>query len=178
MKILKFPSLRQTFDYDCGPTALQAVLLYYGIEKRKDEIIDLVGADHLGTPPNKITKALKKFKLKCKYGKTSIGEIERFIDKKIPVILLIQAWPYIDQEKVDWENEWRHGHYVIAIGHNKKYICFEDPFSFYRSYVTKEELLKRWHDIDSRTKKKYINFGIAVYGKKPSYKLNKIVPIG
>ncbi len=178
MKILRFPSLRQTFEYDCGPTALQAVLLYYGTGVRKDEIIDLVGTDHQGTPPYKMVRTLKKLGLKCKYGKMTIRELEKFLDKKIPVILLIQAWPYVDEKITDWGNEWRHGHYVIAIGHNKKYICFEDPFSFYRSNVTKEELLKRWHDIDSRTKKKYMNFGIAIYGKKPSYNPNKIIPIG
>ncbi|MBS3080401.1 C39 family peptidase [Candidatus Pacearchaeota archaeon] len=178
MKILKFPSLRQTFEYDCGPTALQSVLLYYGIEKRKDEIIDIVGTDRHGTSPQKMVKSIKKFGLKCKHGKLTLRQVEKNLDKKIPVILLIQAWPYIDEPTVDWENEWRHGHYVIAIGYNKKGICFEDPFSFYRSYVTKEELLKRWHDIDARTKKKHLHFGIAVYGKKHAYKPNKIIPIG
>jgi len=178
MRILKFPSLRQTFEYDCGPTVLQAVLLYYGIEIRKDDIIEIVGTDHQGTQPYKMVKTIKKLGLKSKFGKMTLKELEKYLDKKIPVILLIQAWPYKDQEKINWEREWRHGHYVIAIGHNKKNICFEDPFSFYRSFVTKEELLKRWHDIDTRIKKKYTHFGIAVYGKKPTYDPNKIVPIG
>jgi len=39
MKILDFPELRQTFNYDCGAKALQSVLAYYGIDIREEEII-------------------------------------------------------------------------------------------------------------------------------------------
>ncbi len=39
MKILDFPELVQTYDYDCGAKALQAVLAYYGIEKHEDVLM-------------------------------------------------------------------------------------------------------------------------------------------
>jgi len=39
MKILEFPELRQTYEYDCGANALQGILAYYGMEIREELII-------------------------------------------------------------------------------------------------------------------------------------------
>jgi hypothetical protein len=36
--LLNFPDLRQIFNFDCGVTALQQVLIYYGIEKREVDV--------------------------------------------------------------------------------------------------------------------------------------------
>lgn len=47
--------------------------------------------------------------------------------RKIPVIVLIQAWLDDYEEDIDWNNIWEDGHYVVAIGSDDKYIYFEDP---------------------------------------------------
>ncbi len=39
MVLLDFPELRQAYDYDCGATALEAILAYYGIEVREELIL-------------------------------------------------------------------------------------------------------------------------------------------
>jgi|SRR3989344_2869868 len=171
MHIKHFPNLRQGFDYDCGATALQSVLFYYGINERLEKIMKLANTTKTGTSIESIKKVMKSYGLKTDIRKMELDNVKKYIDKKIPVILLIQAWT--EKKNVDWEKNWDDGHYVVAIGYDKNKIYFEDPSSIYKVYLTYEEFKKRWHDRVGN--KKYINYGVAVYGKKPSYSYNKII---
>jgi ABC-type bacteriocin/lantibiotic exporter with double-glycine peptidase domain len=172
MKKLHLPQFRQTYNYDCGATALQSILAYYGIEEREDRIIKIAKTTKDGTSIENIIKVIKKYGLKASSKKMTIEEVKKYIDKKIPVILVLQAWAH--KKKVDWENNWEDGHYTVAIGYTKDKIIFEDPAHFNNTYLTYKELEKRWHDMDTKGKK-YINHGIAVFGKKPEYKSDKII---
>ena len=40
---LNFPELRQTYNYDCGASALQGVMVYYGVEMREDVLMKEAG---------------------------------------------------------------------------------------------------------------------------------------
>ncbi len=174
MKILPFPDLRQTYDYDCGAKAIQGVLMYYGIDVREDEILETSKTDKRGTSVKGIEQTITKFGLKFDRGKMTVGDVKSYIDKECPVILLVQAWS--DDRNVDWENDWKDGHYVVAIGYDDTRLLFEDPSSIYRTYLTFNDLGKRWHDIGLNGIK-YINFGIAVYGKEPSFSAKKVIPL-
>ena len=44
-KLLDFPNTRQSFEYSCGPGAVQAVMAYYGQDFRESELIDLLKTD-------------------------------------------------------------------------------------------------------------------------------------
>jgi ABC-type bacteriocin/lantibiotic exporter with double-glycine peptidase domain len=68
MKILDFPSLAQTYGYDCGANVLRAVLFFYGLDSREDKIIKLAGACRRGTP----AKRIKKLGLKYQAEKMTI----------------------------------------------------------------------------------------------------------
>lgn len=166
MKILRFPELRQAYDYDCGANALESVLSYYGFDVSEDRIIKKAKTTKDGTSIKGILKTIKKFRLKSKSGEMTINQIKEYIDKKIPVILLLQAWT--EKKKVNWEKDWHDGHYVVAIGYDKSKFYFTDPSSVLRTYLTFKEFGERWHDIGTDGKK-YIHFGIAVYGKKPKF---------
>lgn len=163
MKILPFPELRQAYNWDCGASAIQSILIYYGLDVRAGLIIKEAGTnyDH-GTSPAQMKAVFKKYKLQCTAQKMTVADIKKSIDKKIPVILLLQAWS--PQEQVDWQNEWGNGHYVVAIGYDSKKIYFEDPFALGRTFLSYDELLTRWHDKD-KNGKKYINWGLVVTGK-------------
>ena len=89
-------------------------------------------------------------------------QVKEYINKKIPVIILLQAWA--KNKITDWEKNWKNGHYVVAIGYGRDKFYFEDPASALRTYLKYNEFEKRWHDL--RDKKKYIHFGFAVFGKK------------
>ncbi|MEF3691656.1 MAG: cysteine peptidase family C39 domain-containing protein [Candidatus Moraniibacteriota bacterium] len=152
MKILNFPELRQAYEYDCGASALQSVLAYYNIDVREELIIKYLKTNSKnGTSIKNMTQVLKKFNLKFESRKMTIMEIKDYINKKIPVLILLRAW---DDD-----------HWVVAIGYNKEKIIFEDPYSIKRSFLKNKEFLKKWHtnEIDSE----FPNHGIAVFSKKP-----------
>ncbi|TSC96214.1 MAG: bacteriocin-processing peptidase [Parcubacteria group bacterium Athens1014_10] len=172
MKIIKFPELRQTYNYDCGANAMQSILAFYGIDINEKTIMDIAGTKKSGTPIKGLEKVAKKYNLKFRAESMTIDKLKKYIDKNIPVILLIQAW--IDKknnQKIDWGENWSDGHYVIAIGYDHKKIYFEDPWSISRTYLSFKELNVRWHDVDSNGKK-FIDLGIIIYGKKGNYDLN------
>jgi len=140
---------------------LQAILAYYGINERIDEVIKQVGTTETGTPILNFEKVAEKYGLEAKTSEMKIEDVKKYLDKKIPVILPLQAYG--------------EGHYVTAIGYDSEKIYFEDPESIFRTYLTYEELNKRWHDIIGG--KKYVNYGIAIFGKKPVFDPEKTIPM-
>lgn len=173
MNIIKLPHLFQTYNYDCGVKALQIVLAYYGIKKREDYLIKHTKTSQKeGTPIQGIISLIKKYGLKIISSEMTIKDLKYFIKLKIPVILVLQAWT--KQKKINWQKDWNDGHYVVAIGYTNDRIIFKDPFSFELTYLRYKELEKRWHDVDANGKK-YIHHGIAVFGKPPRFKADKII---
>jgi len=172
MKTITLPKFRQTFEYDCGAKALQSVLVYYGIEIKEHQLIKDLKTTKEGTQIKNIIRVSKKYDLKTESKKMTIKDLKKYIKKKIPVIIVLQAWT--KKKNVDWENNWHDGHYVVAIGYTRNKIIFEDPSAFERTYLKHDELEKRWHDIDENSKK-YFHHGIAVSGKIPKFKSKKII---
>lgn len=99
----------------CGPASLKIVLEYFGIKKTEKELAKLSNANpHQGTKAKNIVKAAKKLGLKAFYKDfSSVKEIKKYIDKKIPVI-------------VDWFSH-DDGHYCPVAGIDKKFIYLQDP---------------------------------------------------
>ncbi len=184
MKKMVFPELRQNHYYDCGAIAMQGVLMYYGIDINEQTVMKIAGTNRkIGTSPAGLKKVAKKFGLKYKDGEMNLPLIKKYIKKKIPVIILIQAWkgllgiPAWKKNIKDWQKEWNDGHYVVPIGFDKERIYFEDPSCFVRTYLTFSEFEDRWRDlmIINGRKKKLVNYGIAFYGKKPVFNGNEAV---
>jgi len=159
IKILDVPNVNQTKDFSCGASAVKAILKYYNINiSEKDLINDLNTNSKNGTSINNIVNILKKYDLQSTIKTMSIQDLKDCVDKKIPVIIPIQAWP--DKEK-DYKNMWDEGHYVVVIGYDKDHIYFEDPaLSKSKAYLTFKELEEQWHDKSGSTK--YIKTGIIV----------------
>lgn len=163
-KTFDFPFVRQTFDYDCGSAATQMVLFYYGHDVREDEIMKLVGTtERRGTSIHGIKKALRRYKLKTKDGTMTIGRLKTYINHKVPVIIIMQAWT--KKKRVDWARDWTDGHFVIPIGYDKAEIYFADPASRLRTHLSFKEFENRWHDRNIKGGR-YIHYGIVVNGKK------------
>ncbi|MCA9477665.1 MAG: C39 family peptidase [Nanoarchaeota archaeon] len=171
MMLLDFPELRQTFEWDCGAKALQATLTYYGIEVREELVIKYAKTNSKeGTSISDMLKVLKKYELDFEERSMSVENLKTYLDKKIPIIILLQAW---NGKSTEYSNDFHDGHWVVAIGYDKDRIIFEDPYSFQRTFLKKEELEKRWHGKEEE--KKILNYGIAVMGKKSSYSSDKII---
>lgn len=45
INLLNVPDVRQATYYTCGPSSLQAVLMYYGMEEIESEIAEMAHAD-------------------------------------------------------------------------------------------------------------------------------------
>ena len=171
MKLLDFPNLQQLYEYDCGACALQAVLIYYGVKTRRGLIMKCAKTHtKTGTLALGMKRVLKKFGLKCDDKKIDLKKIKRYIDKKIPILLLLQAW---HPQKVNYAISNASGHWVVAIGYDKNKIIFEDPYVSEKTYLTKQELKKRWHAKENG--KIIMGYAIAVSGKKPTYNSKKII---
>ncbi|MCB9803165.1 C39 family peptidase [Candidatus Nomurabacteria bacterium] len=173
MQIIEFPEFRQTFDYDCGAKTMHAMLAYYGIDVNEIDLIKIADTnDHHGTPLAGLEKIAQHFGLKYHAKKMTIDDLKKYIDRQQPVILMLQAWP---KRKVhNWSKHWSSGHFAIAIGYDQKKIYFEDPAVTIKTYLEFSELMKRWHDVDTHSDKKYYNLGIVISGKQKVYSAKRI----
>ena len=159
---------RQTFDFDCGATALQMVMEYYGVEIRQDKLIKELRTDTSGTSVENMISVAEKNGFKVYSGTgVSVEQVKRFVDEGDPCILLLQACAERYMTPEDWRADDDDGHYAIVIGYNGNIIIFEDPSSIRRTWLTGEEFLARWHDVDPRTKRKLEHFAMVLMGKDP-----------
>ena len=166
--MIDLPTGRQTFNYDCGAKALQIVMAYYGVEVREDELMSQLGCGPAGTPVSSMIAIAEKygFQVEVTHG-ICLEELKKYVDEDFPVIILLQAWADRYMTLDDWRQDIGDGHYVVVIRHMNNIIVFEDPSSFHRTWLTEEELLARWHDIDPETKERIEHFAMVLKGKEP-----------
>jgi len=175
LKLIDFPYLRQSYTYSCGASVVQSMLFYYGDDEREKELMYDLGTDKKGTWIKNIVKFFRNRGFKVEHGEGySSKDIKKFIDKKTPVIVALQAWP--KKQKKNWEEGYSEGHYVTAVGYTDKGIIFSDPSSIYATFLAYDDLDKRWHDIEED--KKIEHYALIPYGKLPKYKKEKIIKMG
>jgi predicted double-glycine peptidase len=86
---------------------------------------------------------------------------------------MLQAWP--SRSKKNYKNDWKDGHWVVAIGYDAKGVYFEDPsLAAIRGFLNYKDLKVRWHDqAGSGKEKRYIDhYGLAIWKprqKRPAY---------
>lgn len=174
--IIDFPDVRQSKDYTCGVSALQAILHYYGFSYREDQLsILLHTTNQFGTHPHNIISVCRRLGLTVVVrDHMSLDEIRFYLDNQIPILTLLQSWGnpknYQDLNIND------SGHYSIIIGIIGKYIIFEDPSLIGKGYITFDTFVKRWHDADA-SGHQYIRYGIMIYGKDIKYDSHRIQQI-
>ena len=160
----------QTFDFDCGATALQTVMAYYGVDVRGDELMQTLGTtgEH-GTPVSAMVEVARRqgFTV-CVSNHWNLATLKQTVDAGYPVIVLLQAWADRYMTIDDWRADYAVGHYAIMIGHAKGVLLFEDPASVRRTWLREREFLARWHDRDDRTGEDYDHFGMMLGGKEPT----------
>ncbi len=172
MPILPFPSGRQTFDYDCGTKALQMVMAYYGVDAREDELLRKLRTDDRGTRAKAIMAVAESygFGVDIRTGAT-LHTIRRYIDRKTPVMVVVQAWADRYMTLWDWQKTNDYGHYVVVIGYNEQTILFEDPAVFHHTWLSSREFMARWHDVDPDTGELLSRFSLVLTGRQPVLRL-------
>lgn len=164
---MTFPSKLQKYDNDCGVACMEAVLTFFGFSELEDgEVMKIAKTDKTGTSIRGLARVARNYDLKYKkFQNLTIDELQKCINKHLPVIIPIQA--YSRKPNFKYCQSWNHGHYVIPIGYDDKRIYFQDPSSKSRTFLTYEELNDRWHDREATGRKLY-HFGMIIYGKKKS----------
>ncbi|HWO23500.1 MAG TPA: C39 family peptidase [Kofleriaceae bacterium] len=163
---LAVPDVRQATDYTCSASALQAVLAYYGVEKREDELARELGATpEDGAPPEAIVRVAMAHGLRAqKRENMTVEDLAAEVAGGRPVIVEIQAWS--DTPRMSWADAWDDGHYVIVVAIDGDRLVFEDPSVLgSRAVLSRRELEERWHDIDGGYRN--IRTGIVFGGKPP-----------
>ena len=172
--ILNVPDVRQPTDFSCGPTALQAVLAYYGTDIRMDELINMTNSTENGTLPDNIAQAARQlgFSTEIKENMT-LEDLQNNINQGIPVIIDCQAWKgnNTNTSSQNWTTDQQDGHYMVVIGVDKDNVYFEDPAVLgSRGYIPNQEFLDRWHDLyqDPNTGNNITasHLGIIITGKQ------------
>ena len=97
----------------------------------------------------------------------TMKDLEIFVSRGVPVIVLIQAWREEEDMDKEWADLWDDGHYVVVIGVDAKYVYFEEPSILGGiGYIPKGEFMDRWHDTDNSAR--YVHYGMTVDGKRES----------
>ena len=182
LHLIEFPELRQLYNYDCGASALQAVLAYYGYQHREDELLEKLktkGTDEFdnGTKVKDIVRVAElEEKVKCEVLRgLEPKDLIPYIHNNHPVIVLLQAWRDSKSPK-EWDNDYKDGHYVCGIGYEKDKIIFEDPSSYTRTFLTFAELKQRWHAVNDEGENDPVSLCIVFSGQK-KFKKNELTPM-
>lgn len=140
--------IRQCTSYTCGVACAQAILYYYGTDKREDQLAEQFGTTKdAGTSPSQIVAGLESYGLVVTMKEnTTLDDLRTNIKNKIPTMVAIQAW--LDKyPSPDWSTNWEDGHWVIVIGLDDQNVYFEDPSLLgTRGWLTQADFLVRWHD--------------------------------
>lgn len=180
--IVPVQNANQKSNYDCGPAALRAIAKLFGYNNGQDDLIDKTDADkRKGSHPEDLLMVAHELGMKAVAKKNmTLESLLKQIREGRPVICAIQAWAHKDKcpnrGRLEYEyKQLKHGHYVVAMGYDEKYIYFEDPSikNGKRGKLKYDEFLNRWYDKNSSTNKKQPHLGIIIWDDvnvNPEYK--------
>lgn len=167
-----FPHAMQQNSYSCGVGAVQAVLAWYdpvGLWTYQEDLAQELGTtEQDGTSPEAMVRVLKSKGLKAelKEGMT-LRDLERWVEAQVPVIIDYEAY---GAPGVNYTRDWADGHYSVVVGYDASRLYLMDPSQMpgVATYLTRAELLERWHDRDLRAGKPhdYVRSGIVVQGQR------------
>lgn len=161
---VQVPDTRQIEDFTCGASALQAVCGYFGVgpDEEEDYVKDMEMKSD-GSDPEHLIRAAKKYKLKyLEIQPMNIKQLKGFLKKRLPVIIMIQAWS--DKSIVNYAVDWKDGHWVVAIGYDKEGVYFEDPsLAAKRGFINYKDLEIRWHDIVGKKNIRTDHYGLILW---------------
>lgn len=166
---------RQGTEYTCGPSALQAVLRYWGKDVSEDEIAKLAGTtSEVGTFPEDLVRSAKELGFKAEARENlTLDEVAAFTAAGHPMIALAQAWlsaKTLGGKSV--EDEWDSGHYIVVLGVDKDYVYFQDPYAMMsKAFVPRKAFEAHWHQVmggERANQPRLRHVGILVRGRKPA----------
>jgi ABC-type bacteriocin/lantibiotic exporter with double-glycine peptidase domain len=168
LRLLPVPLVSQAHPWTCGPAALMAALVYFGVFDEPEARLDaeLGATAEGGTRVSSIVAEARRFGLdaQAQTGMT-FADLERELASGAVVIVAVQAWP--DHAVPDWRTNWEDGHYVVVVGLSTERVYVMDPsVRTGYAYLPRGDFLARWHDYDTEGAQKtvYERLGIVIRG--------------
>jgi uncharacterized protein len=163
---------RQSTEYSCGASALQAVLSYWGKDLDEEDLIALLHTTpDTGTYPDDIVRVARilGFTAEVKENLT-LDQIEEATTEGIPVIVLSQAWRSRRDSAASPDEDWKNGHYIVILAVDRDYVYFEDPYvRMGKGFMPRESFEQHWHHVmsgDPGKGPKLMRLGIFIRGEK------------
>ena len=147
--ILNVPNINQPSNFTSGPTALQAVLAYYGSNTNLDKLINMTNSSpENGTFPRDIVQTASNLGFNAVIRENmSLEDLQMNIMQGTPIIVDAQAWKDNTTNTQNWTDNQNNNHYMVVIGIDDTNVYFEDPAILgSRGYIPNQEFLDRWHD--------------------------------
>lgn len=157
---VKLPDVRQETSYSCGASAFSSIAEMYGVGPQEESWYrEALGTDpEEGTSPESIRELADQLGLQSiAKQKMAVDELKLWLDRGVPVLILIQAWG--NPGDYGGDND---GHYVVAIGYTDDDLIVEDPsLRLTRGFIDWDNLDARWHDagVDGAM---YDHWGMAI----------------
>ncbi len=147
-RLLELHSFQETLHQGmCGAASLLIVLDYYGIKKTESELAGMLGIDkRLGTDAAAIRRVAESCGLKVEIkDKSSLEEIDGYLEKRIPVIV-----DWFSRGRNDYDDsEVADGHYSVVAGLDEEYIYLQDPEIGKIRKIMCKDFMRVWFDFES-----------------------------
>jgi predicted double-glycine peptidase/uncharacterized membrane protein len=172
----RFPlltSTRQSTEYSCGESALQAVLSYWGKDVEEQELMQrLHTSTETGTYVGDIARVAREFGFSAEVKEDlTLPDLHAALKKGIPVIVCGQAWRSREDSDKSALEDWEDDHYIVVLGMDNKYVYYQDPFARRASAFVSHRLFEEsWHNVRGITasdKKKQVHLGVFISGDSP-----------
>ena len=151
-QLVPVPLISQSSPWTCGPAALMAALVYFGVYDDPQSRLD----DELGATPEDGTAVRSLVAVARRYGLAAhartgltIDDLTRALAGGAVVIVALQAWAAAEES--DWRSHWEDGHYVVVVGVTGDRVYVMDPsVRTGYAYLPRDQFVDRWHDYDQQ----------------------------
>lgn len=133
----------------CGPASLKIVLDFFGDQKTESELAILCNWNKdYGVDDINIKKAVETLGYQVEIiNDSNFKEIEKWLDKKVPVIV-----NWFTRGRYDYpESDVADGHYSVVEGLDDDYIYLQDPEIGGIRKLKKEDFEKVWFDFSGES---------------------------
>jgi predicted double-glycine peptidase len=164
---------RQSTEYSCGASALQAVMSYWGKDVDEAELMRLLGTTpEEGTWPEDLVRVAREQGLEAELkSDLTLEDVERATAQGHPVIVLGQVWRSSSSDAASVAEEWDCGHWFIVLDIDQDHVYFEDPYvRMGKGFVPRATFEDAWHNVmgGDRSKPVQSRVGIFIRGDKPA----------
>lgn len=159
---IALPTVAQREPWTCGASALLAVCAYYGVGPNSErEIARDMRMTRDGSDPRQLVRAAQRYGLQIReHRPMSDATLRKCLDARHPVIVMLQAWG----RPGSYRERWRDGHWLVAIGHARAGVFFEDPLlDRARGFLSWATLEERWHDLEGDHGARVRRYGLEVW---------------